>query len=330
MKNSEIMVSICCITYNQEDYIRDAIESFLRQKTDFKYEIIIHDDASTDNTANIIKEYEKKYPDIIKPIYQKENQYKKGKKASLISYSYAKGKYIAVCEGDDYWIDDNKLQKQVDYMEKHKKCAFCFHNAQIMDLKYNTKKIFIPYNKNLKKFIKKDNIYNVGELELLEFIPTASFMFRTENLSKMPDWFEKCFVGDWPLKLIMTSFGYAYYINEVMSVYRKNAKGSVTNKNNLKEKQSIEGKKELLHKREQFINWIDEFTKYKYKDVFDYRRAQYKIEELLIEKKGKEILVNKYLNKLGVKERIKVLIKIYFPQIIKFYKKFKSNRRKDG
>ena len=74
MKNSEIMVSICCITYNQEDYIRDAIESFLRQKTDFKYEIIIHDDASTDNTANIIKEYEKKYPDIIKPIYQKENQ----------------------------------------------------------------------------------------------------------------------------------------------------------------------------------------------------------------------------------------------------------------
>ena len=120
MEDNNIMVSICCITYNQEKFIRQALDGFLMQKTNFKYEIIIHDDASTDNTANIILEYEKKYPDIIKPIYQTENQYSKGKKPTLITYKAAQGKYIALCEGDDYWIDENKLQLQVDYMEKNK------------------------------------------------------------------------------------------------------------------------------------------------------------------------------------------------------------------
>lgn len=105
--SEKVMVSINCITYNQEEYIAKAIDSFLMQKTDFKYEILIHDDASTDNTANIIREYQEKYPDIIKPIYQKENQYSQGIKRVdyKFNYSRANGKYIAICEGDDYWTD---------------------------------------------------------------------------------------------------------------------------------------------------------------------------------------------------------------------------------
>ena len=98
----EIMASICCITYNHENYIADAIESFLMQKTNFNYEIIIYDDASTDKTADIIREYETKYPGLIKPIYQTENQYSKGVKTINFSLQRAEGKYIAVCEGDDY------------------------------------------------------------------------------------------------------------------------------------------------------------------------------------------------------------------------------------
>lgn len=99
----KLMVSICCITYNHEKYISEALESFLMQKTSFKYEILIHDDASTDNTAKIIREYEKKFPEIIKPIYQIENQYSKGNKINLVyNFPRAKGKYIAICEGDDY------------------------------------------------------------------------------------------------------------------------------------------------------------------------------------------------------------------------------------
>ena len=110
MENQEeIKVSICCITYNHEDYIADAIESFLMQETDFKYEILIHDDASTDKTADIIRSYELKYPEIIKPIYQTVNQYSKNTKIlPTFLYPKAKGKYIALCEGDDYWIDPLK------------------------------------------------------------------------------------------------------------------------------------------------------------------------------------------------------------------------------
>lgn len=112
------MVSVCCQSYNQEPYIRQCLEGFIIQKTNFLFEVLIHDDASTDKTADIIREYEAKYPDIIKPIYQIENKYSKG--ISIFrefQYPKAKGKYIAICEGDDYWIDPLKLQNQVDFLE---------------------------------------------------------------------------------------------------------------------------------------------------------------------------------------------------------------------
>src|SRR5665648_1210229 len=99
------LISICCITYNHEKYISEAIESLLKQETNFPFEIIIHDDASTDNTAKIIREFEKKYPDIIKPIYQKENQHSKGKKVAFeCVFPNVNGRFLAVCEGDDYWL----------------------------------------------------------------------------------------------------------------------------------------------------------------------------------------------------------------------------------
>ena len=114
------LVSISCIAYNHESYIRQCLDGFLMQKTTFSFEILIHDDASTDNTTDIIREYERKYPDIIKPIYQKENQYSKGIPISAtFNWPRAKGKYIAMCEGDDYGTDPLKLQKQVDFLEMH-------------------------------------------------------------------------------------------------------------------------------------------------------------------------------------------------------------------
>ena len=123
MKHWEIhdkpLVSICCTAYNHELYITEAIESFLMQETDFPFEVLVHDDCSTDDTANIIREYEKKYPNIIKPIYQKENQYSKGVKITPIVIKKSVGKYIALCEGDDYWTDLFKLQKQVDFLEEN-------------------------------------------------------------------------------------------------------------------------------------------------------------------------------------------------------------------
>lgn len=127
------VVSICCITYNHEPYIEDALEGFLIQETDFPFEILIHDDASTDRTADIIREYEAKYPKLIKPIYQVENQYSKGRRALGFFQGLSDAPYLAICEGDDYWLDPEKLQKQVDYLEVHPECVITGHDAFIID-----------------------------------------------------------------------------------------------------------------------------------------------------------------------------------------------------
>ena len=126
-----LMVSIWCITYNHEPYIRQCLEGFVMQKTNFRFEAIVHDDASTDGTAAIVREYAEKYPDIIKPIFEIENQYSKGDGSlDRIMEEVCTGKYVAFCEGDDYWIDPLKLQKQVDYLESHPEYSMCFHNAK--------------------------------------------------------------------------------------------------------------------------------------------------------------------------------------------------------
>lgn len=127
------LVSIRCITYNHVNFIRDAIEGFLMQETTFPVEIIIHDDASTDGTANIVHEYAKKYPSIIVAICQKENQYSKGIKPILHIQKLIRGVYIATCEGDDYWTDPNKLQIQVSYLNSHPECVVSGHDAFIVD-----------------------------------------------------------------------------------------------------------------------------------------------------------------------------------------------------
>ena len=129
----QVLVSICCITYNQKEYIRDALEGFMNQKTDFAYEVLIHDDASTDGTAQIIQEYADRYPQMIKPILQRENQYSKGLSNVSGTYNFprVRGRYIAMCEGDDYWTDETKLQRQADFLENHPDCSLVFHSARV-------------------------------------------------------------------------------------------------------------------------------------------------------------------------------------------------------
>lgn len=128
------IVSICCTVFNHEKYLEQTFKGFLSQKVNFPFEIVINDDCSTDGSAEIIRKYEKKFPDIIKPIYQKENQHSKGvRPMAQLVFPRARGKYIALCEGDDYWTDPDKLQKQVDFLESHTDYSMCCTNFSIID-----------------------------------------------------------------------------------------------------------------------------------------------------------------------------------------------------
>lgn len=213
----EYMVSVSCIAFNHEPYIRQALDSFLMQKTDFDYEILIHDDASTDRTADIIRSYEKRFPDKIKAVYQTENQYSQGISniSGAFNFPRAKGKYIAMCEGDDYWTDPLKLQRQVDYMENHPECTMCFHAACIeSEDKALRARVIRPYNRSrictAEEVIDKKANY-----------PTASLMFTSSLGKQLPQYYHQCPVGDVPIHIFMASKGTVYYIDRIMSVYRQ-------------------------------------------------------------------------------------------------------------
>ena len=216
------LVSICCETYNHAKYIRQALDGFLSQKTDFSFEILIHDDASTDGTQSIIEEYYTRNPDLFKPIFQTENQHSKGISIwRKYQFPRAKGKYIALCEGDDYWTDPLKLQKQVDFLESHPDYSMCFHNA-IVHYESSNKKDHLFSQLETRE-------YNEQELTSAWLGATASFVFRrTVYLSK---YFEeyinstKFIVGDYPLLLCCLRAGKIYALSDCMSVYRINPGG---------------------------------------------------------------------------------------------------------
>lgn len=219
------LVSICCLTYNHENFISQTIESFLSQKTSFPVEILIHDDASTDNTQKIVMQFAVKYPDLIRTIFQTENKYSKGERSFFGHYILpsVRGKYIALCEGDDYWIDPFKIEKQVIFLENNPDCSICFHPAQHINEKDNLKNfINRPFFKP-RKF--KYNI-RVAILGGGGFMTTNSMVFSTKYLRNLPEYYYKAPVEDLPLMLVLASQGSIGYLEEVMSVYRMRTEGS--------------------------------------------------------------------------------------------------------
>ena len=236
---AEIIISVCCLTYNHEKYIRECLEGFINQKTDFTFEVLIHDDASTDKTAEIVREYEVKYPEIIKPIYQSENQYSKGVSlSSAFNFPRAKGKYIAMCEGDDYWTDPYKLQKQVNFLENNKEYGMVHTN---FDTYYQNDNYFLKnthsvYNIDLKDNCKLD-YWNFFGKEMAT-IKTLTVCFRNDLLKKWQSASPKnnWLIGDFPMYFFISLQSKVGYINESTSVYRTVFDGSASNvgKDNIK------------------------------------------------------------------------------------------------
>ena len=223
--NNQPFVSILCATYNQKDYIAQTIEGFLMQKVNFPIEIIIHDDASTDGTAEIVKDYAKKYPDIIKPILQKENQYSQRIEIwTTHIYPKAQGKYFADCEGDDYWTDPNKLQRQVDFLESHPEYIFSHTSFKYYDQANNK---FLEDNSIAENCrIQKECPEKIG-LYILDHniyrIQTITTLYRSDLLSKITDKFAISgyfMMGDTQQFFFAAMNGKIHYDPSVTSVYR--------------------------------------------------------------------------------------------------------------
>lgn len=313
-------MSVCCLTYNHEKYIRDALEGFVNQKTNFRYEVLVHDDASTDKTARIIKEYEEKYPDIIKGIYQKENQYSQGVYVwEAYIYPIVRGEYIAICEGDDCWIDDNKLQKQYDALKKHPECDMCAHRAKLFDC---------SKNKVVKVFpeISKERVLTVEEVIYGEggFLPTASLFFRKGILMNPMD-FQRIWNIDYSLQIRGALRGGIVFTPETMSLYRWQTEGSWTSRNS-----NLEAQMALYDKKKTMLTELNKETSGRYQEIINKRLKKNEFNKLLLmgNYKGVFSKENKcFLQELSLLEQLKIYIKGYFPLTYRLFQTIKGRKR---
>lgn len=250
-----ILVSVVCTTYNQSKYIRQCLDSLLMQKTNFAYEIIVHDDASTDGTADIVREYERNNLNII-AICEKENQFSKHvpffRKYIL---PMVRGKYIATCEGDDFWTDKEKLQIQADFLEENSDYVMCTHAA------YYANENGMLNNKKTFSVFTKDKEITTEELIEKWCFATNSRMFRTNIYPiEKPSFIGKCRNGDFVHAVYFSLQGKIYYMNRIMSAYRVNSKGSLS-------RLYINNRKANIRQNELFVEMLeqlDEYTNYRF------------------------------------------------------------------
>ncbi len=318
------IVSVLCQVYNHESYIKQCLEGIIMQKTQFKFEVLIHDDASTDNSAAIIKEYELKYPDLIKPLYQTQNQYSQNKRVfSNIQLPRVSGKYIAICEGDDYWTDEYKLQKQVDFLDNHDDYGLVHTD---LDYYFTEKDKFekaIWAKARVNTIPLKEDIYNDMMYTGNTSIYFCTICFRAKLINE--DYYnvvkQHFKMGDAPLCLHIARISKIGYINErtaVKNVLSSSATMGQSFENKLAFTRSIWDIYEYFNKikpfildknqayQYQLIMEMDDCFKYSNKKEFDFRfnqlNREFKSTEIRLKKLG---LSNKYLKLL-----IRIIIKM--------------------
>ncbi|NVN94420.1 MAG: glycosyltransferase [Bacteroidetes bacterium] len=215
------LVSVLCQAYNHGEFIEQCLKGIMMQETSFSFEVLVHDDASTDNTADIIKKFELQYPEIIKPIYQTENQFSQKKKVfSRIQLPRAKGKYIAICEGDDYWTDPLKLQKQVDFLEANPDYVICYHDVKAINEEGSVIMESKIGNENQRDFSSEELSYN------RPFIMPLSVVFR--NLSIIwPEETKYVLNFDTFLFSILGQYGNGKYINDIQPANYRHHSGGI-------------------------------------------------------------------------------------------------------
>lgn len=321
----DIMVSVLCTAYNHEKYIRRCLDGFVMQKTKFKFEVLINDDASTDNTAEIIREYEKEYPDIIKPIYQVENQFSMDVRIlDDILFAEAKGKYIAICEGDDYWIDPLKLQKQIDALEDNLNCQMAVCRVSCVSEDEQTEEGCYPPFSLKEGVITSDRFLSIILKEYA--FQTSGYVFRSEQylqfVESPPEFVTVCPVGDEAYMLYFGTQGDVYYCEDTMSCYRH---GSVGSWNEKTWSNKLLRKKYYLGMAKTYESF-DKYTSGKYheqciqKIFLDYYLVAEKKDDFrkLLNDKRKVFRMQQ------IKIKIRVLIGAYCLPVLKIYNKTRN------
>lgn len=257
-------LSVCMITYNHEKYIAQAIEGCLMQKTDFPVEIVIGEDCSTDKTRSICLEYKNKYPDKIKLLLPEKNL---GMMGNLVeTLNACDGEFVAWCEGDDYWTDPKKLQKQVDFLDANKEYAICSHGVQIVHQNADKQPQIWSrkWIKNKEATIEDIIVYGGGA--------TCSLIWRNKIFGELPDWFSEQKGGDWSLQILCASKGKMKYIPDVMGVYRIHNNGSHQARFEEAKKNNINFVGYLYDNMKKMIDAIDTHFNRKYSGLFEIAR----------------------------------------------------------
>lgn len=285
----EVKVSVICTVFNHSRYLCRCLDGFLMQKTNFKYEVILHDDCSTDGSASIIDEYSKKYPDIFKPFIQKENQYSRGGFTHIykLVLENASGDYVAFCEGDDYWTDPYKLQKQYDLMNSHSDCSICYHYVQTVNAEGIPLELTSPrkygalWGKNIISLT--DYLYELCYNDNFTY-QLSSYMLKRDclfeaiekNLFNMKDFP----YGDVSFQIAALLYGNGYCIPTFMSHYRDMSGGWTSNLMSKKQNQIVLAKRELKSYAD-----LDNFLNGEYHHLIKYRllRDELRVESRLNE-----------------------------------------------
>lgn len=229
--NNDIAVSVFCIAFNQEKYIRQCLDSLLSQKTEFPYEILINDDVSTDGTREILSEYAERYPDRIRLQLQEENQYSKGQDLLSILLPLARGKYICFCEGDDFYLDDTKLQRQYEAMEAHPECSLCVHRVQSVSESGETMPNTTPNGAYPEGVKKSEDI--IAKMTFSYSFHTSSYFLRVDAFrqlsTQLPAYYTNIMkadgLSDIPLFLYFAQKTSVLFLDRTMSAWRRNTAG---------------------------------------------------------------------------------------------------------
>jgi glycosyltransferase involved in cell wall biosynthesis len=317
----QLLVDVAIATYNHEGFIAQAIECVLAQETDFAYRIIIGDDCSEDQTQPIIKAYAQKHPDLITTILYSEHRGLIHKeRVGIKVLERCTAKYVALLDGDDYWTNPHKLQKQVAFLEQHPDFVTCFHDVEIFG--DDGKKLGESRPPSQKE------TFTIEDLLTESFMQTSSVLFRRQLIGKLPDWYHTSALGDWPLNIMVAQHGKIRYLNEVMGAYRIHGQG-------------LWSAKTLASKLNESIKILDHVNKHlAYKYHHQIRTTQCRLCEALTKMYDQEgdsanarralakgIRLGLSNNRLPSKQQLSKLLRLQSPGLYNLFRSLKNFNR---